>query len=144
MKIPKLESEETIKNWYQYMKPIVRDTTSHPFFLHQLSEKELMTASYTWLLEEKDFQKEVNFHELSVLSDIKVLISFDENKNFLPTVREIISQTPLYLRSKSAAFEVIWWPKVQADWYLYPEEFENGFFVCIVRLYSSRKGKENI
>ena len=134
-----LMSFSDIKILYQTIKPIIRDKCSYPYFLRQLSDIELINSSYTWLNEPNDYYKEVNFYQLSFLSDIKVLMPYDDHPRlFKPTVGEIISQIPENFRKNTVAFEIIVCPMVEKDIYLYSKEFESGFHVCTVRLYQLR------
>lgn len=129
-----------IKKFYQKMEIIIRDKCSYPYFLRQLSDSEIINSNLIWFNQPKDYYKEVNFSQFSVLTDIKVLIPYyNHPRLFNPTVREIISQIPESFEKNAVAFEMIVFPKVESDMLLYPKEFEAGFHVCTVRLYQVQK-----
>ncbi len=135
--IPEMSIEE-ISKWYATIKPIVHKSGT-PCYLRKLSEKELTNTAYTWLKERRnytEYAEYVDFDELSVLTDIKMLHRWGYYGFFKPSVGEVIRQIPKELLEKVIAFEIISGPVGMNS--IYNAELIAGFHVSIVRLYQAK------
>ena len=134
--IPFMSNSEIITH-YKTIKPIKR-FSAIPFYLRELANKELTEVSYTWINKDSEFY-EVDISQLSIIKEIKVLHKYDHFELFKPSVGEVISQIPKELLNIVVAFEIIKYSTPANDFTLYHEEFDAGFHVSIVRLYSKKE-----
>jgi hypothetical protein len=133
--IPYMSNIEII-NYYKTIRPIKR-TNGTSYYLRELIDKELTEVSYTWI-EKDDTFHEVDYNQLSAIKEIKVLHKYDHFELFKPSVGEVISQIPNELLNIVVAFEIIKYSTPANDFNSYHEEFDAGFHVSIVRLYSKK------
>lgn len=128
-------SKEEIAKWYSTIKPIVHRDGA-PCFLRELSKSELTEKSYTWFNQPEDFDSHVNFSQLSILADIKMLHCWGYYGFFKPSVGEVIRQIPKEYLNKVCAFEIVAAPLGMNS--IYHTELEAGFHVSVVRLYQAK------
>ena len=132
--IPEMSIEEIAK-WHKTIKPIVHKNVT-PCYLRKLSEKELTNTAYTFLRGHKDYAENVDFSQLSVLADVKMLHRWGHYAYFKPSVGEVIRQIPKEYLEKVVAFEIISAPVGMNS--IYNAELNAGFHVSIVRLYQAK------
>ena len=132
--IPKMSNEDIAKR-YANIKPIVKNEGT-PTYLRELSEDELTHKAYTWLNEPSDYAEPVDYSELSLLADVKMLHVWAYYGFFKPDVGEVIRQIPAEYLEKVVAFEMI----DGAIGYnsIFNKELNAGFHVSIVRLYQAK------
>lgn len=133
-KIPNM-SVEKIAKLYSKIRPIVSKSGT-PCYLRELSKKELTDIAYTWLDELKDYDYYVDFNELSVLTDVKMLHRWGNPAFFTPSVGEVIRQIPKEYLDKVVAFEII--GETVGISSIYRDELNAGFHVSVVRLYQAK------
>lgn len=138
--IPEMTTEEIAK-WYTTIKPIVNDGAI-PRYLRELSERELTCTAYTWLTEPPDYAGPVDFTQLSVLEDTKMLHVYGYHGFFKPDVGEVIRQIPKQYLEKVVAFEIISGPVGMNS--IYRKELNAGFHVSIVRLYQEKNDTNEV
>lgn len=114
------------------IRPIV-----HGQYLRKLNSRELVMTAFTWLDDPEDFVEEVDYSKLSVIEDRKMLHSWNYYGSFKPTVYEVISQIPEELFKKVVAFEIIEGAIGMNS--IFKEEFQEGYYVSIVRLYCEKE-----
>lgn len=136
IKIPEMDRKDIIK-WHATIKPIVREDGKF-IYLRKLKDKEVLNAHYTELKQLKDYGRRVDFSELSILADVKMLHGFSSDSFFRPSVGEVIRQIPKDMIGKVVAFEIVYFPTTSADFNLFKKEFEAGFHVSVVRLYQAK------
>jgi len=129
-------SDNEIANYYKTIKPIKR-FNSIPFYLRELTDKELTEICYTWIEKDSKFT-EVDINQLSVLKELNILHKYCIYGIFKPSVGEVISQIPKELLNQVVAFEIIKHSGNVTDFGLYCEEFNDDFQVSTVRLYSKK------
>lgn len=106
IEIPDMTNVE-VACWYETIKPIIVDLNGHSKYLRPLSIEELMTAPFTWLIDDEDLGEDVDYNKLSILEDRLMYLSHGTAGLFKPKVSEVIRQIPKELREKVVAFEVI-------------------------------------
>jgi len=136
MEIPFMSVAEVVKS-YKTIRPIT-SFGSRPFFLQELSAEDLTEFSFIHL--EDSNRQEVDRNTISMVKEMNMLHKYTYHGFFQPTVSEVISQIPKELLKKVVAFEIIKQPGKDYDFKFYPKEFEAGFHVSMVRLYSTREG----
>lgn len=134
--IPRKNSNE-VQKLAQSIHPIVRKD-GQPYFLRELTEKEIFKDSFLSLNIEENYLREANLADLCVLKELRMLHEYSHFNTFKPTVSEIIRQIPKDLQSSTIAFEMIWQPTSIADFHLYREELDLGYHVSFIRLFQKR------
>jgi len=134
--IPFMSNSEIITH-YKTIKPIKR-INGTSYYLRELTDIELTEVSYTWVAKDDTFH-EVDYNQLSVIKEIKVLHKYDHFELFKPSVGEVISQIPKELLNIVVAFEIIKYSTPANDFTFYSEEFDAGLHVSIVKLYSKKE-----
>jgi len=136
MELPFMSVAEIVK-CYKTIRPITF-FGNRPFFLQELSAEDLTEFSYIHL--EDSNRQEVDMNTISMLREMNMLHKYTYHGFFQPTVGEVISQIPKELLRKVVAFEIIKQPGIDYDFKFHSKEFEAGFHVSTVRLYSTREG----
>ena len=131
MEIPKMSNTE-IQKWYSNIRPIVSKKEGTKY-LRKLSDKEVISAAYTWLNNQGDYLETVDFTKLSILADVKMLHKYGYYGFFKPSVGEIIRQIPKKYLEKVVAFELLLGGIGMNS--IYKDELNAGFHVSIVRLF---------
>ena len=138
-----MEKEEVLK-YCNVIKPIIR-VNYNPFFLRDFTDTEVVNLYYNWCpdkaedIKEADLATKVNIDKLHIVRDIQMFHSYKSHgsPNFCkPTILEIISQIPSDYLDTVAAFEVIDFPKTYNEIISNKYEFDEGYTVFTVRLYS--------
>lgn len=132
--IPEMSPEE-ISKWYSTIKPIVYKNGT-ACYLRKLSDKELTDTAYTWLNKLRDYAEYVDFDQLSILADVRMLHHWGYYGYFKPSVGEVIRQIPKEYLNKVCAFEIIAGGIGMNS--VYNEELNAGFHVSVVRLYQPK------
>ena len=132
--IPPMSNTEIAK-LYKNIKPIVKNEGIH-VYLRELTDEELTNKAYTWFDKPSDFAEPVDYNQLSVLTDIKMLHKWGYYAFFKPSVGEVIRQIPKEYLEKTIAFEII--ASAIGINTVYSEELNAGFHVSIVRLYQKK------
>lgn len=129
--IPEMSTEEIAK-WYTTIKPIVHQN-GIPYYLRELSIRELTRTAYTYHTEYTDYDECVDYNKLSVIADIKMLHTYNYYGFFKPTVGEVIRQIPKRMLKEVVAFEIL--AGALGINSIYHAELNAGFHVSVVRLY---------
>lgn len=132
--IPEMSIEE-ISKLYTGINPIVRSCGTS-YYLRDLSQEELSHRAYTYLNKPWDLSRAVDYSNLSVITDIKMLHRWSYYGNFKPSVAEVISQIPKRYLNKVVAFEIIVGAIGMNG--IYRAELNAGFHVSVVRLYQEK------
>lgn len=127
-------SKDKILEYCKSIRPIIFKEGT-PSYLRELREDEILYAGYYSHVAPEDFTEIVNFSELSLLADVKMLHNRKECF-FEPKIIEIIGQIPKELLEKTMAFLMVYEPEDIRDKELFKEEFEAGYQVSVVRLYT--------
>ncbi|MBE5820964.1 MAG: hypothetical protein E7311_00045 [Clostridiales bacterium] len=135
IEIPKMPSFEIARH-YERIKPIVRDKLHTPFYVRELSEKELSCVAYTALKAEDKFYKAANLENMTPICTVKMLHKWGYYGFFKPSVGEVIRQIPTELRDKVVAFEII----KQLPTSEHYVENDAGYHVSEVKLYAKKAG----
>jgi len=147
IKIPFM-SNKNVLEYYKTIRPI-KKFDGKPFYLRELTDQEItnfgsirfeinfeeiIDFGFAWIENLKGQEFDVN--TLTILKDVQMLHKFGCPGYLIPSVKEVISQIPKELLEQVIAFEIIKCPVDVLDFRLHPNEYNAGFYVCTVRLYS--------
>lgn len=120
--------------WYEYIKPIKRREGKY-FWVKRLDEFQIKNIDFRYVHNSLGEISEPVAEELSILADVKMVHQFNAGAGITITVDDIIRQIPRHLLKKTIAFEVVYddYPVLQRK--IFQEEFDEGFYVSVVRLY---------
>lgn len=135
IQIPPMSKKE-ICELYRRIKPIVR-IDEVPYYMREFSPSDLTEKSYIWNRGE-DKTVPANMEELETIMDNKTLHKYGYHGLFKPSIGEVISQIPKDVLEKVVAFEIVYSPESWDDFNRYIDEFNAGFHVSSVRLYSKK------
>ncbi len=141
LEIPELSVEEILKR-YSHIRPIKKYSDT-PMYLRRLLSYEVTDRAYNLFHFSDDFEKVVDYNQLSPLVDIKMFHTrvWVFNNLFRPSVGEVLSQIPDEYLNKAVAFEML---KGGIDYKgMYKKEFDAGFFVSVVRIYQAKNNVNN-
>lgn len=125
---------EEIARWYETIKPIVF-IRGIPVYMKNLTPKDLIGYSYIMLANEKDHENKVDFNQLSILADVKMIHKYNNQRLFQPSVADVIAQIPKHLLSRTVGFNIVYSPRTSEDLKIFKDEFNEGYHVSVIRLY---------